>query len=526
MTEDRQEFATQMDLIGEKVAPCEAAYSLEQVLDAADRLGYPVLIRAAFALGGLGSGFAHNKEELIQLANSAFAQTNQILIDKSLKGWKEIEYEVVRDSFDNCITVCNMENIDPLGIHTGESIVVAPSQTLTNEEHNLLRSTALKVIRKLGVVGECNIQYALNPYTLEYYIIEVNARLSRSSALASKATGYPLAYIAAKLATGYSLVELRNVVTQSTTACFEPSLDYCVVKVPRWDLKKFVGRVSNKIGSSMKSVGEVMAIGRCFEEAFQKALRMIDDRVIGFDPYYDVVNSEQSVEYELENPTDTRIFVLASALKSKLFDIDRLYEMTRIDKWFLHKFKNIIEHCDLLEREYRVEKVTIENEQTRKINIDKEILLEVKQLGFSDRQIAMHVNSTELEIRSIRLEHKILPFVKKIDTVAAEWPCRTNYLYLTYNGSEHDQSNFDEGAVIVLGSGVYRIGSSVEFDWCAVSCLKELKTLGYKTIMINYNPETVSTDYDMSDKLYFEELTFETVYNLLYLTLYFNNIKN
>jgi carbamoyl-phosphate synthase/aspartate carbamoyltransferase/dihydroorotase len=448
--------------------------------------------------------------------------TNQILIDKSLKGWKEIEYEVVRDAYDNCITVCNMENIDPLGIHTGESIVVAPSQTLTNEEYNLLRQTALKVIRKLGVVGECNIQYALDPLTLEYYIIEVNARLSRSSALASKATGYPLAYIAAKLGIGFSLVELKNSVTQSTTACFEPSLDYCVVKVPRWDLKKFVGRVSNKIGSSMKSVGEVMSIGRTFEEAFQKALRMIDDRVIGFDPYLERHPTYESYEYELTNPTDRRIFVLASALKSKMFTIEQLYELTRIDKWFLYKFKNIIDHVELLENDYNLNKTYIPpvpatlrdlggSGDRQKRYIDRCVLLKVKKLGFSDKQIANCVSSTEIDIRRVRIDLGILPFMKKIDTVAAEWPCKTNYLYLTYNGSEHDQQEFEGGAVIVLGSGVYRIGSSVEFDWCAVSCLKELKTLGYRTIMINYNPETVSTDYDMSDKLYFEELTFETV---------------
>ncbi len=512
-TEDRQEFAIQMELIGEKVAPCEAAYTLEQAIEAGDRIGYPVLIRAAFALGGLGSGFANNKEELIQLATSAFAMTNQILIDKSLKGWKEIEYEVVRDDYDNCITVCNMENIDPLGIHTGESIVVAPSQTLTNEEFNLLRSTALKVIRKLGVVGECNIQYALNPFSLEYYIIEVNARLSRSSALASKATGYPLAYIAAKLGMGYSLVELRNVVTQSTTACFEPSLDYCVVKVPRWDTRKFIGKVSHKIGSSMKSVGEVMAIGRGFEEAFQKALRMIDDKITGFDPYLESNNPD--FEQELRNPTDRRMFVMAAAMKARVFTLDQIYEMTNIDKWFLHKFYNIITYCDILERDYKLEKqIKTSQVGNQKCNLDEAILLKVKKLGFSDRQISAHVNSTELEIRMIRKGFNILPFIKKIDTVAAEWPCRTNYLYLTYNATEHDLDNFDDTAVIVLGSGVYRIGSSVEFDWCAVSCLKELKTLGYPTIMINYNPETVSTDYDMSDKLYFEELSFETVMNI------------
>ena len=324
---------------------------------------------------------------------------------------------------------------------------------------------------------------------------------------------YPLAYIAAKLAMGYSLVELRNSVTESTTACFEPSLDYCVVKVPRWDLAKFVGRVSNKIGSSMKSVGEVMAIGRSFEEAFQKALRMIDDRIFGFDPYSELLSTNQNFEAELRNPTDRRIFVLASAMKSKMFSIDQLYEMTQIDKWFLHKFNNIIEHCDTLERDFRLEKRQSckDISKVQKSKLDATILLKVKQLGFSDKQIAMHVNSTELEVRMIRTGFRIIPFIKKIDTVAAEWPCCTNYLYLTYNGKEHDLKNFNDGSVMVLGSGVYRIGSSVEFDWCAVSCLKELKSLGYKTIMVNFNPETVSTDYDMSDKLYFEELTFETV---------------
>lgn len=496
MTEDRQEFATLMNSIDEKVAPCEAAYSLDGAIEAAERLGYPVLVRAAFALGGLGSGFAYCKDELVQIANSAFALTNQILIDKSLKGWKEIEYEVVRDVYDNCITVCNMENIDPLGIHTGESIVVAPSQTLTNEEYNLLRSTALKVIRKLGIVGECNIQYALNPHSLEYYIIEVNARLSRSSALASKATGYPLAYIAAKLALNYSLVELKNSVTQCTTSCFEPSLDYCVVKVPRWDLRKF-SRVSKKIGSSMKSIGEVMAIGRCFEEAFQKALRMIDDHILGFDPYEEAFDFS-TYENELKEPTDKRIFVLASALKTRQFSIDKLYELTNIDKFFLNKFDNII--C------------TIEMMEMNK-HVSRDILLEAKKLGFSDKQIAFYIGTVELEIRQLRKTYGIAPFVKQIDTVAAEWPAKTNYLYLTYNASSHDVS-FDSGYVMVLGSGVYRIGSSVEFDWCCVSCLRELKKMGYKTIMVNYNPETVSTDYDMSDKLYFEELSFESVMNI------------
>eukprot|EP00105_Crassostrea_gigas_P002518 XP_011415078.1 PREDICTED: CAD protein isoform X1 [Crassostrea gigas] len=501
-TEDREVFANKMAEIGESVAPSEAAYTVEQVVQAAERLGYPVLVRAAFALGGLGSGFADNKEQLLTLASAAFAHTSQVLVDKSLKGWKEVEYEVVRDAFDNCITVCNMENVDPLGIHTGESIVVAPSQTLTNIEYNMLRTTAIKVIRHLGVVGECNIQYALNPESKEYFIIEVNARLSRSSALASKATGYPLAYVAAKLSLGIPLPVLRNSVTNSeensTTACFEPSLDYCVVKVPRWDLKKF-SRVSTKIGSSMKSVGEVMAIGRRFEEAVQKALRMMDPSAMGFDPYFTKVS-----EGELREPTDERIFVLAGALKQG-YSVDKLYELTKIDRWFLHKFKNITDCMSGLER-YR----------DKMGSIPRAVLLEAKKLGFCDEQIAKSVESTELMVRKKRSELKICPCVKQIDTVAAEWPAQTNYLYLTYNGSENDVS-FPGGYIMVIGSGVYRIGSSVEFDWCAVNCIRSLREMGYKTIMVNYNPETVSTDYDMCDRLYFDEISFETVmdiYNL------------
>jgi carbamoyl-phosphate synthase/aspartate carbamoyltransferase/dihydroorotase len=378
----------------------------------------------------------------------------------------------------------------------------------------MLRTTALKVIRSVGVVGECNIQYALDPNSLEYYIIEVNARLSRSSALASKATGYPLAYIAAKLSLGLSLVDIKNSVTRTTTACFEPSLDYCVVKIPRWDLKKFV-RVSNKIGSSMKSVGEVMAIGRGFEEAFQKALRMIDDRIMGFDPYYETYASREQYEDELKAPTDKRIFVLAAAIKSKLFTIDNLYDLTRIDKWFLNKFVNIIDYLKLLETDYRLKPDfdIVQPNGTTLDHLNEQIVRTVKQLGFSDKQIALYVNTSELEIRRIRLQLAITPFVKQIDTVAAEYPANTNYLYLTYNGVAHDVA-FEPGYVIVLGSGVYRIGSSVEFDWCCVSCLKELRKLGNKTIMINFNPETVSTDYDMSDKLYFEELSFETVMSI------------
>uniref|UniRef100_A0A4W6DFP2 Multifunctional protein CAD n=1 Tax=Lates calcarifer TaxID=8187 RepID=A0A4W6DFP2_LATCA len=483
MTEDRKIFVEKMEEINEHVAPSEAALSVEQAVAAAERLGFPVLVRSAFALGGLGSGFANNKEELTSLVTSAFAHTSQVLVDKSLKGWKEIEYEVVRDAYDNCVTVCNMENIDPLGIHTGESIVVAPSQTLNDREYNMLRNTAIKVIRHLGIVGECNIQYALNPESEQYYIIEVNARLSRSSALASKATGYPLAYVAAKLGLGIPLPQLKNSVTNSTTANFEPSLDYCVVKVPRWDLSKFL-RVSTKIGSSMKSVGEVMAIGRSFEEAFQKALRMVDENCVGFDHTIKPVS-----EKELQTPTDKRIFVLAAAFRAG-YTVDQLYELTKIDRWFLHKMKNIADHERLLET-YN----------------------QAKQLGFSDKQIALAVQSTELVVRKLRHDWSILPVVKQIDTVAAEWPAHTNYLYLTYHGMENDLS-FSDQHVMVIGSGVYRIGSSVEFDWCAVGCITELRKMGYKTIMVNYNPETVSTDYDMCDRLYFDEISFEVVMDI------------
>ncbi|XP_043538142.1 CAD protein isoform X1 [Chiloscyllium plagiosum] len=493
MTEDRKIFVEKMAQINEYVVPSEAAFSLDQAQSAAERLGYPVLVRAAFALGGLGSGFAQNKEELVTLVTQTFAHTSQILIDKSLKGWKEIEYEIVRDAYDNCITVCNMENVDPLGIHTGESVVVAPSQTLNDKEYNLLRTTAIKVIRHLGVVGECNIQYALNPESEQYFIIEVNARLSRSSALASKATGYPLAYVAAKLALGIPLPVLRNSVTNSTTANFEPSLDYCVVKVPRWDLSKFL-RVSTKIGSSMKSVGEVMAIGRNFEEAFQKALRMVDENCVGFDHTLKLATDE-----ELKTPTDKRIFVLAAALRAG-YEIERLYELTRIDKWFLYKMKNIVEYSLKLEL-YTKDEMPCHD------------LLQAKRLGFSDKQIAMAIQSTELAVRRLRQEWNILPVVKQIDTVAAEWPAQTNYLYLTYNGEGHDL-DFTTPHVMVIGSGVYRIGSSVEFDWCAVGCIQQLRKMGYKTIMVNYNPETVSTDYDMCDRLYFDEISFEVVMDI------------
>ncbi|NXT90731.1 PYR1 protein, partial [Anhinga rufa] len=454
MTEDRKVFVEKMEEIGEHVAPSEAAASLEQAQAAAERLGYPVLVRSAYALGGLGSGFANTREELVALVSQAFTHTSQVLVDKSLKGWKEIEYEV----------------------------------TLNDTEYFMLRRTAVKVVQHLGIVGECNIQFALNPESEQYYIIEVNARLSRSSALASKATGYPLAYVAAKLALGIPLPLLRNSVTNSTTANFEPSLDYCVVKIPRWDLSKFL-RVSTKIGSSMKSVGEVMAIGRNFEEAFQKALRMVDENCVGFD------------HTELETPTDKRIFVLAAALRAG-YSIERLYELTKIDRWFLHKMKNITDHAVLLES-YREEQSTM----------PPAVLKRAKQLGFSDKQVALAVLSTELAVRKMRRDLKILPVVKQIDTVAAEWPAQTNYLYLTYNGTEHDLV-FREPHVMVIGSGVYRIGSSVEFDWCAVGCIQELRKMGFKTIMVNYNPETVSTDYDMCDRLYFDEISFEVVMDI------------
>ncbi|NWX68335.1 PYR1 protein, partial [Alca torda] len=461
MTEDRKVFVEKMEEIGEHVAPSEAAASLEQALAAAERLGYPVLVRSAYALGGLGSGFANNREELVALVSQAFTHTSQVLVDKSLKGWKEIEYEV----------------------------------TLNDTEYFMLRRTAVKVVRHLGIVGECNIQFALNPESEQYYIIEVNARLSRSSALASKATGYPLAYVAAKLALGIPLPLLRNSVTNSTTANFEPSLDYCVVKIPRWDLSKFL-RVSTKIGSSMKSVGEVMAIGRNFEEAFQKALRMVDENCVGFDHTVKPVS-----DMELETPTDKRIFVLAAALRAG-YSIERLYELTKIDRWFLHKMKNITDHAVLLES-YREEQSTM----------PPAVLKRAKELGFSDKQVALAVLSTELAVRKMRRDLKILPVVKQIDTVAAEWPAQTNYLYLTYNGTEHDLA-FREPHVMVIGSGVYRIGSSVEFDWCAVGCIQELRKMGFKTIMVNYNPETVSTDYDMCDRLYFDEISFEVVMDI------------
>ncbi|ORX76323.1 carbamoyl-phosphate synth [Anaeromyces robustus] len=494
MTEDRELFAQALYEINEKCAKSEAASSLEEAIEAANRIQYPLIIRAAYTLGGLGSGFAENEEQLRDICNKAFATSPQVLVERSMKGWKEIEYEVVRDINDNCVTVCNMENFDPLGIHTGDSIVVAPSQTLSDEDYMMLRNTAINVVRHLGVIGECNIQYALNPQSKEYCIIEVNARLSRSSALASKATGYPLAFVAAKLALGIPLTEVMNNVTKSTIACFEPSLDYCIVKIPRWDLKKF-NRVSTKISSSMKSVGEVMAIGRTFEETIQKAIRAVDDSFIGFGMDKQI----PSIEDELIHPSDQRLFAIGNAFH-KGYTVDKIWELTRIDKWFLNKLKNIVD----LEQK-------IANYTTS--TIPKSLLLSSKQLGFSDVQLGKILQTSELAIRKLRMDYQIKPFVKQIDTVAAEFPCYTNYLYMTYNAVEHDIS-FNDHGVMVLGSGVYRIGSSVEFDWCAVRAIRTLRENHVKTIMVNYNPETVSTDYDEADRLYFETLTLERVLDI------------
>ncbi|XGW23767.1 hypothetical protein V3C99_005746 [Haemonchus contortus] len=499
-TEDRDRFNKEVISIGEQVAPSHAATTLQGAIEAAEKIGYPVLVRAAFALGGLGSGFAENRSELVAIAQQALAHSDQVLIDKSLKGWKEVEYEVVRDAYDNCVTVCNMENIDPLGIHTGESVVVAPSQTLSNKEYNMLRTCAIKVIRHLGIVGECNIQYALDPFSHTYYIIEVNARLSRSSALASKATGYPLAYVAAKLALGQKLPVIRNSVTGTTTACFEPSLDYCVVKIPRWDLGKFA-RVSQQIGSSMKSVGEVMGIGRSFEEAFQKALRMVSDHADGFSP--DAFHRKPTNE-DLSNPTDKRMFAIARGMFYGDFNVEKTYALTHIDRWFLYRMHNIVDIYHKLLKETLM-------------TLSPELLLEAKQAGFSDRQIAKMVDSTESMVRERRLRLNVTPWVKQIDTVAGEWPAQTNYLYVTYNGAENDVQFNMKNAVIVLGSGVYRIGSSVEFDASCVGCVRELKALGYQTITVNCNPETVSTDYDICDRLYFEEISFETVIDIYHM---------
>lgn len=495
-TEDRELFARSMESIGEKCAKSASASSVDEAMRVVKDIGFPVIVRAAYALGGLGSGFANNEAELLDLCNKALAASPQVLIERSMKGWKEIEYEVVRDAQDNCITVCNMENFDPLGIHTGDSIVVAPSQTLSDEDYNMLRTTAVNVIRHLGVVGECNIQYALNPFSKEYCIIEVNARLSRSSALASKATGYPLAFIAAKLGLNIPLKDITNLVTRSTCACFEPSLDYVVVKMPRWDLKKFT-RVSTQLGSSMKSVGEVMSIGRSFEEAIQKAIRAIDFQNLGFNE----TKALMSIDDELQTPSDQRLFAIANAMHAG-YTVDKIWEMTKIDKWFLHKLKGLSDFG---------KRMTEFN--TGDIATRPELLLEAKRLGFSDRQLAKFWSSNELAVRRLRDEAGIMPFVKQIDTVAAEFPAMTNYLYLTYNATQHDV-NFEDHGVMVLGSGVYRIGSSVEFDWCSVRAIRTLRRDGFKTIMVNYNPETVSTDYDEADKLYFENINLETVLDI------------
>ena len=508
-TEDRELFVKKLDEIGVKTIKSQACDNIEDARKAAASLGYPVILRAAYALGGLGSGFCDNEEELNKLAEKAFAFSPQVLVEKSLKGWKEIEYEVVRDRYDNCITVCNMENFDPLGIHTGESIVIAPSQTLTNSEYHKLRALAIKIIRHIGIVGECNVQYAFDPQSEDYRVIEVNARLSRSSALASKATGYPLAFVAAKLGMGYGLFELKNSVTKTTSAFFEPALDYVVCKIPRWDLSKFHG-VDKELGSSMKSVGEVMAIGRNFEEAIQKGLRMIGQGMHGY-----VENKElkiTDIDAALREPTDKRIFVISKAMHDPQYDIDRIHELTKIDKWFLQKLKHIIDI----------------DEQLKKQNIntlDKELLRQAKVYGFTDFQIARalglegesrNMHEALLLVRNRRKQFGILPVVKQIDTLAAEYPAQTNYLYVTYSGVESDiKFEADKKSIIVLGSGAYRIGSSVEFDWCGVQALNTIRKEGWRSVMINYNPETVSTDYDMCDRLYFDELTFERVLDII-----------
>ena len=508
-TEDRELFVKKLDEIDVKTIKSEACENIQQARQAAMSLGYPVILRAAYALGGLGSGFCDNEEELDKLAEKAFAFSPQVLVEKSLKGWKEIEYEVVRDRFDNCITVCNMENFDPLGIHTGESIVIAPSQTLTNSEYHKLRALAIKIIRHIGIVGECNVQYAFDPQSEDYRVIEVNARLSRSSALASKATGYPLAFVAAKLGMGYGLFELKNSVTKTTSAFFEPALDYVVCKIPRWDLSKFHG-VDKELGSSMKSVGEVMAIGRNFEEAIQKGLRMIGQGMHGF-----VENKElkiPDIDAALREPTDKRVFVISKAMHLPQYDIDRIHELTKIDKWFLYKLKHIIDIDEQLKKQH--------------INtLDQELLRQAKIYGFTDFQIARAIGLEQefdtmhkavLVVRNRRKQLGIVPVVKQIDTLAAEYPAQTNYLYVTYSGEKGDiQYENDHRSIIVLGSGAYRIGSSVEFDWCGVQALNTIRKEGWRSIMINYNPETVSTDYDMCDRLYFDELTFERVLDII-----------
>ena len=511
-TEDRELFIGKLNEINVKTIKSEACETIEQARQAAEELGYPVILRAAYALGGLGSGFCDNEEELNKLAEKAFSFSPQVLVEKSLKGWKEIEYEVVRDRFDNCITVCNMENFDPLGIHTGESIVIAPSQTLTNSEYHKLRELSIRIVRHVGIVGECNVQYAFDPNSEDYRVIEVNARLSRSSALASKATGYPLAFVAAKLGLGYGLFELKNSVTKTTSAFFEPALDYVVCKIPRWDLGKFRG-VDRELGSSMKSVGEVMAIGRTFEEVIQKGLRMIGQGMHGF-----VDNKEikiDNVEEALREPTDKRIFVIEKAFKAG-YTIDQIHDLTKIDRWFLQKL-------------YNIHKTDQELHACTSINVlDNELMRKAKIQGFTDFQIAravgmeqdMDIEKAIMAVRARRKQAGIVPVVKQIDTLAAEYPAQTNYLYVTYSGIAHDiQFEHDKRSVVVLGSGAYRIGSSVEFDWCGVQALNTIRREGYRSIMINYNPETVSTDYDMCDRLYFDELTFERVMDIIELEM-------
>ena len=507
-TEDRELFVEKLDEINVKTIQSEACETIEAARAAAKELGYPVILRAAYALGGLGSGFCDNEEELNIIAEKAFSFSPQVLVEKSLKGWKEIEYEVVRDKYDNCITVCNMENLDPLGIHTGESIVIAPTQTLTKSEAAKLRALAIKIVRHVGIVGECNVQYALDPYSEDYRVIEVNARLSRSSALASKATGYPLAFVAAKIALGYGLFELKNSVTKDTPAFFEPTLDYIVAKLPRWDLGKFRG-VNREIGSSMKSVGEVMAIGRTFEDTIQKGLRMIGQGMHGFTENKQL--HVDDLDHALAAPTDKRIFFLSQALHAG-YSIDRLHELTKIDRWFLEKLQNIVKTDNELKAAGTLQ------------NIDEELMRKAKIQGFSDFQIAKAVGLGEqmdmdfavLVARKHRLSLGVKPVVKQIDTLAAEFPAQTNYLYLTYSGIANDVKYLnDRKSVVVLGSGAYRIGSSVEFDWCGVQALKTIRENGYRSVMINYNPETVSTDYDMCDRLYFDELTFERVMDIL-----------
>jgi len=508
-TEDRDIFKDKLDQIGVLTARSVAVTTMEDALAAGEKIGFPIIVRAAFALGGLGSGFANNMDELRTLAEKSFTTSDQILVEESLKGWKEVEYEVVRDAFDNCITVCNMENFDPIGIHTGESIVVAPSQTLSNREYHKLRSIGIKTIRHLGIVGECNIQYALDPVSEDYRVIEVNARLSRSSALASKATGYPLAFVAAKLSLGYSLAELKNSVTQTTTAFFEPALDYVVVKLPRWDLGKFAG-VQRQIGSAMKSVGEVMAIGKSFEEAIQKGLRMLDTGKRGFVGNTPDAADNETIDRLLSEPNEERIFAINQAFESG-YTLDKVHELTKIDHWFLQRLYVIFELGQRLagQREQGL------------AGLETSLLREAKKAGFSDQQLAVQllgagdVKADELRVRAHRKALGVLPVVKQIDTLAAEFPAKTNYLYLTYHGTENDLAPETEKAIAVLGSGVYRIGSSVEFDWCGVNAVQTAAAEGYKTLIINYNPETVSTDYDVSDRLYFEELSYERVMDIL-----------